>query len=284
MKIGLVLSGGMAKGAFQIGVLRALNGYVRPEELSAISSSSVGVLNSYAFATNKLDQAKKMWRGLCKSDSRSFVGKIMRSNYLQQSILSLTDSTDLISTPFYISLLNFKKRTLTYRNMAKVESDFYPDYLRASVALPIYNRPVTLDDKKFYDGAMVDNIPVYPLISKDLDLIICIYFDNCSYIFENLFFDKKVLRITYPTKQFILDSVRFERKNIDSMMKLGYELGQKYLSPVFEKYYGDNEKIYSYIKKLSEKDGVREVRVTGDMLVTNINKVVQNLAKHKIES
>lgn len=284
MKIGLVLSGGMAKGAFQIGVLSALGEYVKPCELAAVSSSSIGVLNSYAFLTGKLDAAERMWRNLCKSDSRSFVGKILRGNYLQQAITDISDLKDKIENPFYITLLNFKNRTLSYKNLANVESELYPDYLRASVAMPIYNHPVMFDGKNYYDGAMVDNIPVFPLVKKDLDLVICIYFDNNDYVFENLLFDRRVLRVTYPTKQFILDSVRFENKNIDSMIALGREMGREILSPVFENLSGDRDKIYAYIKQRNASSGAREVRVTGDLLVTNINKVVKNLAKHKIES
>ena len=45
MKIGLVLCGGMAKGAYQIGVLRAIREFVPREDITTISCASVGVLN-----------------------------------------------------------------------------------------------------------------------------------------------------------------------------------------------------------------------------------------------
>ena len=67
------------------------------------------------------------------------------------------------------------------------------------------------------------------------------------------------------------------------MIKLGYKLTREILAPVVE--CGDDaEAVCAYIKRLNEKSGVREMRVTGDMLVTNINKVVSKLAKNKIDS
>ena len=54
-KIGLVLSGGLAKGAYQLGVLKAINELVRLEDIVAISASSVGTLNAYAFINQRLE-------------------------------------------------------------------------------------------------------------------------------------------------------------------------------------------------------------------------------------
>ena len=53
MKLGLVLGGGTAKGAFQLGVLKALARVFPPESFSCISASSVGVMNAYAFCTEQ---------------------------------------------------------------------------------------------------------------------------------------------------------------------------------------------------------------------------------------
>lgn len=51
MNIGLVLSGGMAKGAYQIGVLRAISEYIPISEIKYISCESIGVFNGYALLT-----------------------------------------------------------------------------------------------------------------------------------------------------------------------------------------------------------------------------------------
>ena len=48
--IGLVLSGGGAKGAFQAGVWKAMNELGLAERVRVISGTSVGALNAAAFA------------------------------------------------------------------------------------------------------------------------------------------------------------------------------------------------------------------------------------------
>ena len=45
MNIGLVLSGGMAKGAYQVGALKAINELFPKGSIKYISASSIGVLN-----------------------------------------------------------------------------------------------------------------------------------------------------------------------------------------------------------------------------------------------
>lgn len=44
MHIGLVLSGGMGKGAYQIGALTAIDEFFNPSEFEYVSAASIGVL------------------------------------------------------------------------------------------------------------------------------------------------------------------------------------------------------------------------------------------------
>ena len=82
MKIGLVLSGGMAKGAYQIGALRAINKFIPRDEITCISCASIGVLNGYAYVTDQLDVAEKMWKGLCSNGNRFLVTQMLKSSLL----------------------------------------------------------------------------------------------------------------------------------------------------------------------------------------------------------
>lgn len=62
-RIGVVLAGGGAKGAYQIGCLRALRqaGLTR---FSAIAGSSVGAIHAVMLAADKLDEAEDVWQRL----------------------------------------------------------------------------------------------------------------------------------------------------------------------------------------------------------------------------
>lgn len=59
-KIGLVLEGGGSKGAYQVGVLKALleNGY----RFDAVTGTSIGALNGAILAQEGLDTLEEFWR------------------------------------------------------------------------------------------------------------------------------------------------------------------------------------------------------------------------------
>jgi predicted acylesterase/phospholipase RssA len=62
-RIGLVLSGGGAKGAYHIGCLKALR-EAGIDRFAAIAGSSVGAINAVCAATGRLDTAERAWRAL----------------------------------------------------------------------------------------------------------------------------------------------------------------------------------------------------------------------------
>lgn len=281
MNIGLVLSGGMAKGAYQIGALRAISEFIPKDEIKFISCSSVGVLNGYSFATDKLDKVEDIWRNLCNNDTRLYITRILRSSMLQQSIKSLYSDDDKLSSAFYCTLLDGIKNEVVYKNLQSVANVNIADYLKASVAMPIYNKAVFIDKKYYFDGAMIDNIPVYPLLKHKVDYIICVYFDDTSYKFESTYFDNKVIKITFPTGSIIRQSLIFTESNILKMIDEGFERTKKILSEILKNGYEDLDYIYNTIEQKNKNEN-RVIRITGDVLVTNLNKIAQKFAKRKI--
>lgn len=67
-KIGLVLSGGGAKGAYEIGVWRALEDLKVTDQIDGIIGSSVGALNAVLLDTCGLKKASALWDQLKQSD------------------------------------------------------------------------------------------------------------------------------------------------------------------------------------------------------------------------
>ena len=272
----------MAKGAYQIGALRALNNFVPLSEIKYISCASVGVLNGYAYATENLDRAEHMWKNICTNDTRFVITQILRSSMLQQNIKKLYDPKRTLSSTFYCSLLDLSHRNIVYKDLSAVESNKIPLYLKASVAMPVYNRAVQLDNTSYFDGAMIDNIPVYPLLKHSFDYIICVYFDDTCYKFENTFFDNKVIKITFPCESMLKQSVVFKKEAIDDMIKSGYDRTTHILKKVFAQGYENVDHIYRVIEHMNQKNKGNNLRITGDVLVTNLNKITQRLTKRKI--
>lgn len=281
MNIGLVLSGGMAKGAYQIGALQALSQFVPASEIKYISSASIGVLNAYAFAVNRLNDAEKMWKSICQNDTRLIVSQILRSSLLQQNIEKIYDPEMTLSSSFYCTLFDFNSRKIVYQDLSKIDNPQISQYLKACVALPIYNRAIRLDNAAYFDGAMIDNIPVYPLLKHNIDYIICIYFDDVCYKFENTYFDNKVIKITFPCKGLLKQSLVLRQEGIEDMIRSGYDRTMCLLKTIFSDGHEDIESIYRAIERTNQNSH-GSLRITGDLLITNLNKITQRLTKRKI--
>jgi len=282
MNIGLILSGGMAKGALQLGALYALSEFIPLEEIKYVSCSSVGTLNGYAYMTNKLEQAKQMWSELCSNGKKMGLTQFLKSDILQQDIINLYDPNDSISSEFYCSLLELSTKNIVYKDLSKVDKDKIPLYLKAAVALPVCNRSVKVDGSGYFDGAVVDNVPVFPLLDREIDYIICIYFDDVCYKFENTDFDNKIIKITFSNKTSLKQSFVFQQDSIDNMLEVGFERTKNILKKYFSDGYDNLEQIYRNIDFINKNNKDSRLRLTGDVITTNFNKITQKLTKKKI--
>lgn len=279
MHIGLVLSGGMGKGAYQIGALKAIGEFFQPAQFDYVSAASVGALNTYAFLTGNLDHAQSMWETANIENDRRFITSILKSDFLKNCIAEIVTDKP-IPTNYYVPLLDLANRNLDYYDLSKVPFDSLENYLTASVAIPYYNKGVEINGKILFDGAVVDNIPIYPVFRNELDLIICIYFDDVHYIFEDYNLDHKIVKLTFPDKTKLSNSVCIRHEAIMYMIQKGYERASTVLSSIFNKE-TELETIYEKIKKANLITQQTEIRITGDVVVTNMNKVFQKLLRHR---
>lgn len=280
--IGLVLSGGMAKGAYQLGALRAIMEVFKPSDFRYVSSASIGALNAYAFLTNGLDKADKIWRTDDYKHHRKWVTAMLKSSYPQESISKILSDVKF-NNHFYIPLVNLRRRKLSYVDLVKVPAENIESYLRASVAIPIFNPAVKLNDEFYYDGAMVDNIPVRPLLKHTLEYIICIYFENYNYIFENEYLDNKIIKMNFADNNIISNSICFKNESISYMIDEGYAKAKRILEFVLSKGIDDTDAIYSRIEDLNAMNATgRSFRITGDVIVNNMNKITRKFM-NKIE-
>ncbi|MBQ8732200.1 MAG: hypothetical protein IJY82_05165 [Oscillospiraceae bacterium] len=281
--VGIILSGGMAKGAYQIGVINALSEYFSQGQIKAISAASVGVLNGYAFAAGKMDAAEALWREIHSSQktSGSFITSMLRSDYLQEAIGRIASEEDTLSPSLFTTLLNVSSLGVEYVDIKKVPPSSRVDYLRASVAMPGFNRSVLLNEQKYFDGAMIDNIPVHPFIQKKLDYIICVHFDAFNYTFESEYLNSRILKITFPADHIVRNSVFFREDSIRYMIQTGYQNSKILFDSVFSGGTEDVEGIYKSIARLNHSSGPPSLRITGDVVVNNLNKVTRRIARRK---
>lgn len=280
MHIGLVLSGGMGKGAYQVGALTAIDEFFKPSDFEYVSAASIGVLNTYAYLTNNLKKATEIWTSVNLKGEKRFITSVLKSTFLQD-IITTIQSPDRIENNFYVPLLDLGGRELSYYNFKDISPDEVDPYLRASIAMPFYNKGITIGGKTLYDGAVVDNIPIYPVLKNDLDYVICIYFDDFDYIFEDHAVDNKIIKLTFPDKKIVKNSVNINHDAITYMVEEGYNRTKRIISDIFSSGTDDLEHIYKKIEQRNLQKDKKEIRITGDVVVTNMNRMVKKVVRHK---
>lgn len=273
-----MLSGGMAKGAYQVGALKAIAEIFDPDDFDCVSTASIGTLNGYAYLNRILPEAEKMWLSISANTDVRWIMKTMRSSFVDQITSSIVVS-DQINKSFYVPLLEFNQRRLVYQDFSKIDAGQIKDYLMASVAMPFYSSGVKIGTHRYFDGAMVDNIPVFPLVDRDLDYILCIYFDNYNYMFENKEFSKKIIKLTFPDNTFISNSIILSENRTQYMLQEGYQRTKNILETIFRNGTEDLECIQKKMSEFEFKNREQKTRITGDFLVSNINKVAQKIAR-----
>jgi predicted acylesterase/phospholipase RssA len=276
--IGLVLSGGMAKGAYQIGALQAINEMFKPSGVSYVSSASIGALNTYLYLTNALDKGIELWSSISSENTRPWVTTLLRSSFLQNAIKTVI-SKEKIQNVFYIPLVNLRKRTLSYIDIEKTPHEDIEYYLRASVAMPICNSAVQINGESFYDGALIDNIPIHPILKHSIDYVICIYFDTYNYVFESEYLNNKVIKMNFSDNKIVSNSVVFKNDSIKQMIDDGYVRAKRIMDYVFVNGTDELDSIYQRIADLNAMNSNTSLRITGDVIVNNMNRVTKKLMK-----
>jgi NTE family protein len=209
-KIALVLSGGGARGAAHIGVLKVLER--EHIQVDCIAGTSFGALAGglYAIGYSSFEIERILsgqdWNGiLSDTPERRLTPLIQRRNSRYQAQVSfrgwtpelptgfrggqrLTESLDILTTSQMLRAgYDFDRLPIQFRAVATnlVDGKAYvfrqgslTEALRASMAIPLLFTPVEKDDMLLADGGLVDNLPTD--IARDLGADIIIAVDTTS--------------------------------------------------------------------------------------------------------
>ncbi|MBO4315668.1 MAG: patatin-like phospholipase family protein [Prevotella sp.] len=170
-KIGLVLGGGGAKGAAQVGVLKYIEEAGVPIDYIVGTSigSIIGGLYSVGYRSQQLDSLfiNMDWEVF-------FSGSVSGTQQISDvfaSWLNLPDSMDFDSLPIPFrcvatDISTTQEVVISRGNMAKA--------MRASMAIPGAFKPVRWGDMLLVDGGMHNNLPVDVAKEMGADVIIAI--------------------------------------------------------------------------------------------------------------
>ena len=207
-KIGLVLSGGGARGAAHIGVIKMLEEMSIP--IDYIGGTSMGSIVGGLYASGmSIDELEKTVTSIDWGDAfsdripredRSFRRKTDDKTYLVKSKPGLSDSLEVKFPPGLlqgqkIDIL-FKRLTLPvstihdfddfripFRAVATdivtgnpviIASGDLAQTMRASMSVPSIFSPVIIDDKMLVDGGVSNNLPIDVVRNMGADIIIAV--------------------------------------------------------------------------------------------------------------
>lgn len=266
MKIGVVFEGGGGKGAYQIGVWKAMRNFGIDEYVTDVSGTSVGALNAVLFYQGNYQLAEELWKNI--TDSDILHEKRIDDYYIGDCLFSQKKLGELIDTALCRTKKNNSCRkcyvTCRYRDRNNyryftwsdlIDLELKKRVLIASTAIPVLFESINIDGEWYVDGGVNgDNIPVKPLENNGLDIIIVIHLSGnpaCKGSFSG-----QLLEI-YPSEDlggFITGTLDFSNESIHKRMQLGYVDGREKLKELADLCFSQKEIVQRHSASLKKSE------------------------------
>lgn len=189
---GIVLEGGGAKGAYQIGAWKALR--EANVKIKGIAGTSVGALNGALMCMDDYENARKVWEDISYSKvmdvdddimSRLFQGQLSFREFFEASAQMMKDggvdvtplkeliaryinTEKIMKSPMEFYILTFCVDELKELDVdvKMLEPELISDLLLASAYIfPLFKNE-KLHGKMFVDGGVINNVPLGSLVER----------------------------------------------------------------------------------------------------------------------
>ena len=159
MKLGLVLSGGGARGIAHVGVLKALEEL--GIEVDVIAGTSAGSIVGAFYAAGL--NSKEIWEILEKSSFiKAFKLSLPKKGFIEFKYLKgilnkhvKVDDFAILKKPLYVTATNLNSGKIEIFNSGPL---FNP--IIASASIPIIFKPIEMNGNNYLDGGLKMNFPV----------------------------------------------------------------------------------------------------------------------------
>lgn len=197
---GIVLEGGGAKGAYQIGAWKALK--EAGVKMKGIAGTSVGALNGALMCMDDLELAERVWSNLTYSQVMDVDDEKMQQLFerempfweavsnvfermgeggmdvspLKDLLLEVVDEEKIKASPIelYIKTFSIDQFKELDINLKEVEPGQMKDFLLASAYIfPLFKNE-KLHGKTYIDGGAINNVPLDSLVDRGYEDIIMI--------------------------------------------------------------------------------------------------------------
>lgn len=258
-KWGLVLGGGGIKGAYEVGVWKALRELNIP--LAGVAGTSIGALNAALIVQNDFGKIEDMYRHIRLTDVipvsdevdpnkdifdmrniRGLVKEFFKQEGLDNAPLRRTLETALDPQKVYdsqvdLGIVTYEVSALSAKYFFKkdIPQEHLIDYLLASANFPIFKMQ-QIGGRKFLDGGIHDNIPVSMMAERGFTHLIVVDIEGIGGVQkvgkgEDLYI--KLIRCS----ENLGGLFNFDPQRIEKNMSLGYLDTMKAFHHLFGNYY-----------------------------------------------
>ena len=254
--LGLCLSGGGARGAYQAGALRALYESGILKDVQYISGTSIGAANAAVYASTSVDTLESVWFNIPENaykHEKPLLSRLLEDKLkaIDQGIYSMDTFSSIMMQHVSPEVKHAKRVFVTVsdggdenKGLFGLVKSSYEHYLRkdskviylpldeltpkeahkavvASCSIPVVFPAVKNDHHKFYDGGVFDNTPIKPLIQSGCDEIIIIQL-NKQYFFKPEPVEGVIIHEIKHQKSLggVLD---FSKEHINKIYQAGFE-------------------------------------------------------------
>lgn len=228
MKIGLVLAGGGGKGAYELGVWKALDELKLTKYITVFSGTSIGAFNSVLFAMNDMKKADELWEevtmdklvpiskselikrgiGLYIGGKNLQLAKKFLNYKLEHGAIVNDGAIEVVEK--YLDFNKIKENNkICYAACTKL-SDFSAKYFKindfdeetgkkivlASASLPLIYDCTEVLGEKYIDGGIADNIPIQPVYGENCNIIIVVLLSKEAQVDRTLYPNSKLIVIS----------------------------------------------------------------------------------------
>lgn len=201
VKTALVLAGGAARGAYELGVWRGLRQLGIP--IHIVTGTSIGAINGAMIAQDDYESAQEFWRSLelnklfnIGDQPKEPKPRRIRSTYLKLSKSILTeggsdvrllfgglkhylDEEKIRHSPidFGLVTVNVDERKVCEYFREDIPEGRLLDFIFASCAVGPAFKPYVIDGQRYVDGCYYDNLPVQLALTKGAEKVIAVDLD-----------------------------------------------------------------------------------------------------------
>ncbi|WP_448099324.1 patatin-like phospholipase family protein [Luteibacter yeojuensis] len=180
-RVALALGAGAAKGLAHIGAIEELE--ERGFDIVAVAGTSMGALIGGIYAMGKLDIYRDWVSTLARFDVLRLVdwsfsgGGFIKGDRIMAALRELIGEVNIEELPItYTAVATDIDRE---REVWLTRGPLF-DAIRASIAIPTLFRPYTHEGRRLVDGALLNPLPVLPLMREDADYVVAVSVDGAA--------------------------------------------------------------------------------------------------------